>query len=135
MEEGLTKVVIEHTYSVGKPNQNKKKPRSIIIKFVRCNCRRRIFLNKKNLKNTGISITESLTAKRMKMLNNAKGRFGLRHARTLDGKIYYLRVAQNHKSLEIEQKWHEFLFCVCIFTVTFFGRTIIVNNFSQVSLF
>ena len=71
----------------------------------------------------------------MKMLNNAKGRFGLRHARTLDGKIYYLRVAQNRKSLEIEQKWHEFLFCVCIFTVTFFGRTIIVNNFSQVSLF
>ena len=41
----------------------------------------------------------------MKMLNNAKERFGLRHARTLDGKIYYLRVAQNRKSLEIDQKW------------------------------
>ena len=41
----------------------------------------------------------------MKMLNNAKERFGLRHAQTLDGKILYLRVAQNCKSLEIEQKW------------------------------
>ena len=75
MEEELTEDDIERTHRIGKPKQNKKTPRPIIIKFARCNCRRRIFLNKKTLKNTGISITESLTVKRMEMLNKAKERF------------------------------------------------------------
>ena len=93
MEEGLTEVEIERTHRVGKPKQNKKTPRPIIIKFVRYNCRRRIFLNKKNLKNTGISITESLTTKRKDMMNKAKERFGFRNIWTLDGRIYYLAKA------------------------------------------
>ena len=50
LEEGLTEADIELTHRVGKPKQNKKTPRPIIIKFVRYNCTRRIFLNKKNLK-------------------------------------------------------------------------------------
>ena len=47
LEEGLTEVDIERVYRVEKPYQNKKKPRSIIIKFVRDNCRRRIFFKEK----------------------------------------------------------------------------------------
>ena len=90
MEERLTEADIERTHRVGKPRQNKKSPRPIIIKFVRYNCRRRIFLNIKKLKNTGVAITESLTAKRMEMLNKAKERFGFRNVWTLDGRIYYL---------------------------------------------
>ena len=50
LEEELTEDDIERAHRVGKPKQNKKTPRLIIIKFVRYNCRRRIFLNKKNLK-------------------------------------------------------------------------------------
>ena len=50
LEEELTEDDIEGTHRVGKPKQNKKTPRPIIIKFVRYNCRRRIFLNKKKLK-------------------------------------------------------------------------------------
>ena len=50
LEEELTEDDIEHTHRVGKPKQNKKTPRPIIIKFVRYNCRRRIFFNKKILK-------------------------------------------------------------------------------------
>ena len=42
------------------------------------------------LKNTGISIIESLTKKRMEMLNNAKERFSSRNAWTLDGRICYM---------------------------------------------
>ena len=49
-----------------------------------------IFLNKENLKNTGISDTESLTAKCMEMLNKAKESFGFRNVWTLDGQIYSL---------------------------------------------
>ena len=71
-------------------NQNNKKTRSIIIKFVWYNCSWRTFLNKKKLKNTGISITESLTAKRMEMLINPEEQLGFRNIWTLDGKSYYL---------------------------------------------
>ena len=88
LEEELTKDDIECTHRVGKPKQNKKTPRPIIIKFVRYNCRRRILYKlKKTLKNNGTSITESLTAKRMVMLNKAKERLGFRNVWTLDGRI------------------------------------------------
>ena len=50
LEKEVTEDDIERTHRVGKPKQNKKTPRPIIIKFVRYNCRRRIFLNKKKLK-------------------------------------------------------------------------------------
>ena len=43
LEEGLTEVDIEHTHRVGKPKQNKNKPRPIIIKFVWYNCRQDFF--------------------------------------------------------------------------------------------
>ena len=89
-EEDLTEDDIERTQGVGKPKQNKKTPTPIIIKFVRCNCRHIIFLNKLTFKSNGISITESLTAKRMEMLNKAKERFGFRNVWTLAGRIYYL---------------------------------------------
>ena len=37
-----------------------------------------------------MSITESLTTKRMEMLNKAKDCFGFKNVWTLDGRIYYL---------------------------------------------
>ena len=45
------------------------------------------YLNKKNLKNTGTSIKESLTVKRMVMLNKAKERLVFRNVWALDGRI------------------------------------------------
>ena len=54
LEEGLNEVDIERTHRVGKPKHSKKEYWS-----------------------TGISITESLIAKHMEMLNNAKKRFSL----------------------------------------------------------
>ena len=53
LEKGLAEFDTENTYIIGKPRQNKTVPRPIIIKFVRYNCRRRAFLNKKNLKTLG----------------------------------------------------------------------------------
>ena len=44
------------------------KPRAVIIKFGSYKTRKIIFLNKKRLKGTQVSITESLTAKRMGIL-------------------------------------------------------------------
>ena len=50
------KVDNKRTHRLGNPKQNKNKPRPVIIKFVRHNFTGRIFLNKKKLKNIGISI-------------------------------------------------------------------------------
>ena len=43
LEEELTEDDIEGTHRVGKPKQNKKTPRPIIIKFVWYNCRQNFF--------------------------------------------------------------------------------------------
>ena len=59
--------------SIGKPKSSKNtKPRLIIVKFVGYNTRNRIYRNKKKLKGTGISVRESLTAKRNSMLEKAR---------------------------------------------------------------
>ena len=46
------------------------------------------FLNKKLLKGTQVSITESLTAKRMGILKETKEEHQFRNVRTADGKIF-----------------------------------------------
>ena len=132
MEEGLTEIDIEHTHRVGKPKQNKRNPRPIIIKFVRYSCRWRIFLNEIKIENTGLSITENLTAKRMEMLHKAKERFGFKNVWTLDGRIYYLtegstkpQIFRNWTKVAClsygKNLWREFLFRAYIFIVIFFG--------------
>ena len=63
----------------------KKKP--VIVKFVRYNVRHSIFVNKKKLKGSGVSITESLTARRLKVMNEAKEKYGFRNVWSMDGKI------------------------------------------------
>ena len=46
---------------------NKPKVRAIIVKFISYRKRRKVFYAKKILKNSGIVITESLTAKRLEL--------------------------------------------------------------------
>ena len=73
MDETIQPEDIDRSHRLGKPKSSKNvKPRSIIVKFVRYNTCNRIYRNKKNLKGTGISLTESLTAKRINMLEKAK---------------------------------------------------------------
>ena len=79
---------IDRTNRIGKPKNNGK-PRPVIIKFVRYNVRKKIFSSKKLLKDSGVSITESLTTFRMKKLNNARETFGFRNVWAVDGRIFY----------------------------------------------
>ena len=90
MEEELIKVDIERINRVGKPKQNKKKYRPIVIKFEPYKCRQMDFLIKKELKITGLSVKERLTAKYIEITNNAKEHFGVRNVWTLEERIYYL---------------------------------------------
>ena len=71
MDLNILKTALDCSHRIGNP-KSKKKPRPIIIKFVRYYDRRDVFMNKKCLKGTGKSITESLTAFRMQKPKNAR---------------------------------------------------------------
>ena len=75
LELDLTEKELDRTHRMGYPISGNKRPRPIVVKFSRYNTRRKVFVNKKTLKNTGISITESLTKHRMELLKKAKNEF------------------------------------------------------------
>ena len=79
---------VDRSHRIGKSN-SKSKRRLIIVKFINCNDRREIFNNKRRLKGTGVSITESLTTGRMRQLKIARDQFGFNNVWSIDGRIMY----------------------------------------------
>ena len=65
-----------------------KKLRPIIIRFVRYNDRKKVFLKKKNLKMI-IVVIESLTAIRIQKLRNAREMHNFKNVSRSDRKILY----------------------------------------------
>ena len=96
LELELTEKELDHTHRIGNPKSGNKRPRPIIVKFARYNTRRKVFLNKKRLKNTGISITESLTKHSMEFLKKARNEFGFNNLWTVDGRISYYDEVANY---------------------------------------
>ena len=86
LQEKLTDVDIDQIHWLGKLRKGKQS-RPIIIKFARYNIRNGVFKNKKKLKDTSISITESLTQKRIQMLTKARNKFLFKNVWTQDGKL------------------------------------------------
>ena len=78
---------IDRTHRIGVPGKGKNRP--IIIKFVKYMDRRRVFTNKKRLKEKNMSITVSLTKIRMSALKEARSKFRYSNVWTADGKITY----------------------------------------------
>ena len=73
MDETIKPEDINRLHRLGKPKTSKDaKPRPIIVEFVKRNTRNKIYRNKKKLKGTGISVKESLTVKRINMLEKAR---------------------------------------------------------------
>ena len=89
LDLAITEVDIECPHRIGKPRDVGQKPRPIIIKFVRYNNRKNVFNRKKKLKGKNISITESLTATRMKKLKEAREIHNFKNVWTSDGKILF----------------------------------------------
>ena len=79
---------IDKTHRI-EETKNNDKSRPVIIKFVRYNDRQKIFSSKKLLKDSGVSITESWTAFRMKKLTNARDIFGFRNVWTVEERMFY----------------------------------------------
>ena len=88
----LTQRDLDRTYRIGKNDKRSNQPRPVIVKFIRYNDRKKMFSKKKQLKNSGISITESLTKLTMNKLAKAREEFGFRNVWTVDGRICYIGV-------------------------------------------
>ena len=88
MDIKITHNDIDRTHRIGKPKTNGK-PRPVIIKFVWYNDRNKVFSSKTLLKDSGVSITESLTAFRMQKLTNVRETFGFKNVWVLDRRIFY----------------------------------------------
>ena len=80
---------LDKTHPIGQKKASSNEPRAVIVKFASYNTRKRIFLNKKLLKGTRVSITESLTAKAIRILKEASEKHQFCNVWTADGKILY----------------------------------------------
>ena len=76
---------INRGHWIEKPSPQKKKP--IIVQFAQYNDRIKVFWNNKKLKDSGISITESLTLRQMEELSKAHNDHGSKNMWTINGKI------------------------------------------------
>ncbi|RZF41910.1 hypothetical protein LSTR_LSTR005678 [Laodelphax striatellus] len=90
---------INRSHRVGKPqppakdSSGRPRPRPIIIRFLSYRTRRRIFEAKSALKGTNITIREDLTKHRLRILNAAVDRFGVKSVWSVDGRI---KIATNN---------------------------------------
>ena len=78
---------IDRSHRIGKMKNDKSRP--IIVKFTSYRNRKKVFSSKRRLKGKNVSITESLSAFRMKKLSEARDNFGFKNVWTYDGKIFY----------------------------------------------
>ena len=70
-------ILTEHKELRNEKNNGKSKP--VIIKFVRYNDRKKVFCSRKLLKDSGVSLMDSLIVFRMKKLNNGRDSFWFRN--------------------------------------------------------
>ena len=98
-DELSIKVTEEHMNQKIKPEDidrsHRLGNRPIIVKYVRYNTRNIIYREKKVLKRKGISVMESLTAKRIKMLEKARELHGFVNVWSQDGKIMFFDTTIN----------------------------------------
>ena len=81
-------VDIDRSHRIGrKKDEQRSKP--TIVKLTRYNTRKNVFARKKKLKGTGVSTTESLTAKRMRQLNKAREEHSFTNVWTTDCSILF----------------------------------------------
>ena len=89
---------IDRSHRIGRKNDGQR-PRPIVVTSTRYNTRKRVFASKRKLKRTSVSITESLTVKRMKQLNKAREEHGFTNIWTTDDRMLFKRPNENKSNL------------------------------------
>ena len=75
---------LDRTHRIGKKKPGQNNPRLFIVKLSKYNVRKNVFTNKKNLKRSNVTITESLTPKRMEILKKTRIEHGFTNVWTSD---------------------------------------------------
>ena len=83
---------IDRSHRLGRKTTNastdkKMRPRPVIVKFTSYLQRSMVYRNKRKLKNSGKSITENLTVKRLQLLREASDNVSVQAAWSTDGRI------------------------------------------------
>ena len=79
---------IEIAHRIGVKSRDPNKPRTIIVKFVRRSDKLDVMLRRKSLKGKGISISDDLTVKNVKLINEVRDHERIEAAWSWDGKVY-----------------------------------------------
>ena len=91
-------VDIDRSHRIGR-KRDEQRSRPIIVKLTRYNTRKNVFASKRKLKRTGVSTTESLTAKRMQQLNKAREEHSFANVWTTDCRILFKPPNKNKSNL------------------------------------
>ena len=89
----LNKDDIKRSHRIGQVRSQRStrattaKHRPIIIKFIHFHKRQNVYKNKRKLKGTGITVTESLTSLRLELYQAATAKFGRNTVWTTEGRI------------------------------------------------
>lgn len=76
---------IDRSHRVGVSNA--ERPRAIIVKFVSYRKRSEVFLSKKKLKGSGVTVREDLTKCRYRLLQESIQKYGIQNVWTMDGAV------------------------------------------------
>ena len=86
LEPELTENRLDRTHRIANPKPGNKRDRRIIAKFLRYNTRRKVFVNKRRLRNTRISITKRLAKRKVGFVKKDTNMFGFNNVWTVDGR-------------------------------------------------
>ena len=75
---------LDRMHRIGKKKPGQNNPRLFTVKLSKYNVRKNVFTNKKNLKRSNVTITESLTPKRMEILKKTRIEHGFTNVWTSD---------------------------------------------------
>ena len=98
LDVDITENEIDKSHRIGRKKDGQR-PTPIIVKLTRYNTRKKVFASKRKLKGMGVSITESLTTKRMEQLNKVTEEHGFTNVWTTDGRILFKRPNENKSNL------------------------------------
>ena len=96
--EEITIHDIDRTHCLGKWKLDDNVSRPIIVKFTRYNVRNRVFKTKTKLKGKTVSITESVTKRRVVELKKAREMYGFKNVWSQGGKILFSDVNDRNKA-------------------------------------
>ena len=70
------------------PATRNSQKKSVIVNFIRRSVKDFIYYSKRSFKGSGLAITESLTKRRLHLMNEAKSSFGKQHVWSMNGQIF-----------------------------------------------